>query len=457
MSIHDIDIVTVSYNAPELLQGLLTSLRRFYPNRIHVVDGSDAGQLPRIREVAAGVAGVELHEMGYNIHHGPGLAWAIQHLPLSPRVLFMDTDIVVLRAGFLESLAEALQPGDYGAGGVAYVNRDGFDIPYGYGAVAYLHPPCMLCNLDVMKQWPMPIKHGAPMVAPMLALHDAGRSDLLRSLDWAKNDVLMGTEKIFIDHIGRGTSTATGGYHLEEWMTEVQAKMAARQHNPTAEVASELRAGAYNPDLLALIPATASAVLEVGCSTGGLAQAVKATRPACHYIGVEFDAQAAEMAARHCDRVLALDIESGGPALFADYADRDCWVFGDVLEHLRDPWKVLSQIRKVLPAHGCVVASVPNAQHWSIQARLAVGEFRYEGTGLLDRTHLRWFTRVTLFELFQAVGLRIEAGVPRIFDEPGRDKVLPAIRAMAVAMGRDPEGAVRDALPLQYVVRAVLA
>jgi SAM-dependent methyltransferase len=457
MSVHDIDIVTVSYNAPELLRGLLTSLRKFYPNKVHVVDGSDAETVPSIRAAVEGIEGVELHEMGYNIHHGPGMAWAIQNLPLSSRVLFMDTDIVVLREGFLESLADSLRPGDYGAGGVAYVNRDGFDIAYGYGAVPYLHPPCMLCNLDVLRRWPMPIKHGAPMVSAMLSLHDNGQSELLRNVDWAKNDVLMGTEKIYIDHIGRGTSTATGGYHLEEWMAETQSKVAARQAAAAAAAPGVPPPGNYNPDLFALIPAGAKAVLEVGCSTGGLARAVKATRPTCHYLGVEFDARAAEMAKQYCDDVVALDIESGGSVLFEKYRDRDCWVFGDVLEHLRDPWKVLSEIRKVLPAGGCVVASVPNVQHWSVQARLAVGDFRYEGTGLLDRTHLRWFTRVTLFELFQAAGLRIEAGVPRVFDEPGREAVLPAIRAMAAAMGRDPEGAVRDALPLQYVVRAVPA
>ena len=128
-----------------------------------------------------------------------------------------------------------------------------------------------------------------------------------------------------------------------------------------------------------------------------------------------------------------------------------------MLEHLRDPWTVLRKIREVLPPGGCVVASVPNAQHWSLQAKLAVGEFRYESAGLLDRTHLRWFTRVTLFELFAKAGLRIEAGVPRIFDEPGREPILAAIRQMALAQGRDADAAVRDALPLQYVVRAVAA
>ncbi len=447
-SIQAIPVVTVSYNSPELLQGLLSSLRQFYPNKVHVVDGSTPEHVDRIRAVAAGFENVELHVMGYNIHHGPGMAWAITELPLSGPVLFLDTDIVIRRAGFLELLAEALRPGDYGAGGVAYVNRDGFDIPYAYGAVPYLHPPCMLCNVEVMRQWPLPIKHGAPMVAPMRALHDAGKSELLRHLDWCGNDVLMGTKKVYVDHIGQGTSQATGSYNLDEWFAEVRAKQAAQALPPPA---------GHNPDLLALIPPTAKAIVEIGCSTGALAHAVNSSRPDVHYIGVELDPKAAEIAARFCDGVQALDLEATDDSQFRGYASRDCWVFGDVLEHLRDPWKVLQRIRAVLPPGGCVVASIPNVQHWSLQGRLSVGDFRYESGGLLDRTHLRWFTRVTIFELFQSAGFRIEAGVPRIFDEPGREPVLNAIRQMAMAMGRDPEGAVRDALPLQYVVRAVAA
>ena len=453
--VRDIPIVTVSYNAPQLLQGLLVSLRRFYPhNPVHVVDGSDAANQSAIKGVCDAIDGVTLHAMGYNIHHGPGMAWAIQNLGLQGRVLFMDTDIVVLREGFIESLAEALQPGDYGAGGVAYVNREGFDIPYAYGAVAYLHPPCMLCNVEVMRLWPMPIKHGAPMVAPMLALHDAGKSGLLKAVEWCGNDVLMGTRKVYIDHIGMGTSSATGGYHLEEWFAEVQARQAAKKAKAAP---TEAPGEGYNPDLLAMIPPQARAIVEVGCSTGSLAYALKRQRPEVHYLGLELDPKAAEIAARYCDGVSALNIEEADGSLYRDYASRDCWVFGDVLEHLRDPWAVLAKIREVLPPGGCVVASVPNAQHWSLQAKLSVGEFRYESAGLLDRTHLRWFTRVTLFELFAKAGLRIEAGVPRIFDEPGREPILNAIRQMAEAQGRDPEGAVRDALPLQYVVRAVAA
>ena len=95
------------------------------------------------------------------------------------------------------------------------------------------------------------------------------------------------------------------------------------------------------------------------------------------------------------------------------------------------------------------------AQHWSIQARLNRGDFRYEDSGLLDRTHLRWFTRTTMRELFVSSGFQIETGVPLIFNQPGRDLVLQSIRAMATALGADPELAVTDALATQYVVRAI--
>jgi hypothetical protein len=108
-----------------------------------------------------------------------------------------------------------------------------------------------------------------------------------------------------------------------------------------------------------------------------------------------------------------------------------------------------------MPSEGCVVACIPNAQHWSIIAKLSIGDFRYVESGLLDKTHLRWFTRQTIIELFVNAGFNIVEGQPRIFDEPSRDQFLPLIREMAIACGVDPEIAANDATPLQYVVRAV--
>jgi hypothetical protein len=79
--------------------------------------------------------------------------------------------------------------------------------------------------------------------------------------------------------------------------------------------------------------------------------------------------------------------------------------------------------------------------------------FRYEDAGLLDRTHLRWFTRITIKELFESTGFAIVEGGARIFDQPS-EVVLSAIRELAYASNADPELAAADALPLQWVVRA---
>lgn len=211
----------------------------------------------------------------------------------------------------------------------------------------------------------------------------------------------------------------------------------------------------HNPDLLTFIPKDCRKLVEVGCSSGALAREYRKLNPGCCYVGVEIDADYAERAVPFCSTVHTMDIEAAPAGFFAANADADCWVFGDALEHLRDPWRLLAEIRRHLPLGGQVVACVPNVQHWSVQARLACGVFRYEDEGLLDRTHLRWFTRSTLIELFAATGFRVVEGLPRVFAEPEREAALAVIRRMAEVCGADPEQAVADAKPMQFVVRAL--
>ncbi len=211
----------------------------------------------------------------------------------------------------------------------------------------------------------------------------------------------------------------------------------------------------HNPDLLRFIPETAKNIIEVGCSSGALAREFKLAHPDCHWLGIEIDPHFAKVAQLHCDQTLSMDIESATQDFWGNTVHADCWIFGDTLEHLRDPWSILRAIRQRIPTHGSVVACIPNAQHWSIQAKLSIGDFRYETSGLLDRTHLRWFTRQTIFEMFSQTGFNIEAGMSRIFNEPHKDLFLPIIEKMATAAGVDAELAKQDSLALQYVVRAV--
>lgn len=211
---------------------------------------------------------------------------------------------------------------------------------------------------------------------------------------------------------------------------------------------------AHNPDLLNMMYPNLISVIEIGCSSGALAREYKKRYPNCDYFGVDIDSTYLERAKTFCDGVAACDLDLATSEFFQEHAQRACWVFGDTLEHFKDPWKVLRNIRRVIPGDASVVACIPNAQHWSLVAKLATGDFRYVESGLLDRTHLRWFSRQTIVELFQETGFVIEAGVPRIFDEPARDSFLPMIANLAKASGVPPDLAVNDAIPLQWVVRA---
>lgn len=211
----------------------------------------------------------------------------------------------------------------------------------------------------------------------------------------------------------------------------------------------------YNPDILKIMPGNLRRVIEVGCSSGALARAYCSINPECIYIGIEIDPDYAEVAKTSCNEVICENIESLAEEKFLRLFPSDCWIFGDTLEHLYDPWGLLRRIKPQLSADAQIIACIPNAQHWSIQANLNGGLFRYEDQGLMDRTHIRWFTKTTIIELFESTGYKIIEGFPRVFDEPAREKVLPSIRAMALAIGVDPDQAANNAIPLQWVIRAI--
>ena len=132
----------------------------------------------------------------------------------------------------------------------------------------------------------------------------------------------------------------------------------------------------------------------------------------------------------------------------------DIVIFGDVLEHLYDPWSVLKKVRSILPVDGQIACCIPNAQHWSMQARLSIGDWRYADAGLLDRTHIRFFTRQTIIELLQGAGFEITEIVPRYVHNPNADKFLDIIKNLAATTGADPKIARADASVFQYIVKA---
>lgn len=432
--IASIPVVTVSYNSPDLIEALLRTFRQFYSNKVYVIDGSRPEIAAQIAPVAARFADVEFIPFGYNIHHGPGMTWAIENLPLTGEVLFLDSDVEIKRPGFLESLQSHLEPGMWGVGGIQQVNEQGYDRPDD-GPVAYLHPACMLVNMDVVRQWPLPIKHGAPLIPTMLALHRAGRADLIRHVDWVKDDFNAPDAIHYIKHPWQGTVKRTGGYHYD------------------------LPAGGAEVDayLLHFMPQDAQRVVDVGCGDGTFAKAYRARFPIVRYTGIEKDAARAGLARPHCDFVFDADIEAPSEQLLAHTQGADCWVLGDVLSATRDPAAVLALVRRQIAPGGKLVLSVRNAQHWSIFARLALGDLHYRADTPVAPGDLHLFTRATILDLLRESGFAFLGGTPVVRDEPQRDAFLPAIQALAQAGGSDGALAVQDAQAWQFVILAQAA
>ena len=143
-------------------------------------------------------------------------------------------------------------------------------------------------------------------------------------------------------------------------------------------------------------------VIDFGCAVGDFAQML--TAKGCQVTGVEVNAKAAKVAEQYCEQVIVVDLDFVSLAEILPQQAFDVVVFGDVLEHLRDPWKVLEETRQLLKPEGYVVASIPNIAHGAIRLALLQGRFEYMTQGILDNTHLRFFTRKTVEELFARSG-----------------------------------------------------
>lgn len=193
-------------------------------------------------------------------------------------------------------------------------------------------------------------------------------------------------------------------------------------------------------NLLGIIPRGAKRVLDVGCGTGVLGAALK-ERGAEEVIGVELNRQIAGEAERRLDRIVVGDVEQIKLLFPKGYFD--CIVYGNVLEHLKDPWSVLLKYKQYLNQDGCVVASIPNVRYYSVIWGLLQGRWKYQESGCLDRSHLRFFARRDVESLFKEAGYQIEL-LRRTYFPRRRDNILKRMTF----------GPLRDFIVFQYLIVA---
>jgi 2-polyprenyl-3-methyl-5-hydroxy-6-metoxy-1,4-benzoquinol methylase len=153
-----------------------------------------------------------------------------------------------------------------------------------------------------------------------------------------------------------------------------------------------------------LVRSDARRILDVGCGFGTMGKELK-KKFGAEVWGIEIESGCAHQASMVLDRFLKGSIESNIPNLPHSYFDTI--IFADVLEHLYNPWQVLKDIKSKLADGGEIIASIPNVSHWFVIKQLLSGNFPYCRHGLLDISHIRFFTLASALAMFGNAGYQI--------------------------------------------------
>lgn len=158
-------------------------------------------------------------------------------------------------------------------------------------------------------------------------------------------------------------------------------------------------------EMLPFFPAGSQKVLDVGCGEGWFGKSIK-DKHQSEVWGVDISSKSIEIAKKNIDKAFCINISENHSDIPDHYFDSI--FFNDVLEHLIDPYTLLKDIKCKLKDDGVVVASIPNMRHFRVLHKLLFKkDFEYEESGIMDKTHLRFFTQKSMIRMFQEAGYEI--------------------------------------------------
>ena len=203
-------------------------------------------------------------------------------------------------------------------------------------------------------------------------------------------------------------------------------------------------------------------VLELGCAGGALGAALKARHPGALVAGVDMGKHAVERARGRLDRVVQADLDGFDFALAGfERGTIDTVIAIDVLEHLANPWRLLERLKPWLAPDAQVLACIPNMRNITIAAQLLLnGSFEYDERGLLDITHLRFFTLQGVDRLFTETGYRVEERQSILLPslEPlyfaNKDKASVMVRVGRMTLTDVKPNEIEELCAAQFLIRA---
>ena len=199
-------------------------------------------------------------------------------------------------------------------------------------------------------------------------------------------------------------------------------------------------------EIAPLLPQHLGRVLEIGAGSGATLAWLKHAYGAEWVGGIELMPEAANRANPAVDQMWCGDIESMR-SLPVNQSSLDCVLCLDVLEHLRDPWTTANRLAQLLAPSGVLIASIPNVQCIHNVRRLLRGRWDYQDSGLLDRTHLRFFTRATAISLIRDAGLRVDMVRAPSLETRGKERLANRLTF----------GLFSDFFAVQFLIRGIKA
>lgn len=196
-------------------------------------------------------------------------------------------------------------------------------------------------------------------------------------------------------------------------------------------------------DIESLLPEVCGSVLEIGCGAGGTLRWLKQSGRSVHTCGIELMPQAAAQAREHVDELLEGDADEVVRKMIYEGRQFNLILCLDVLEHLVDPWGMMLMLQKLLAPTGIVIASIPNVRNIDAVLPLVFrGRWDYTEEGILDKTHIRFFTRESALSLMSTGRLEVFRCIPR----------MPHPQSKRAVLNRITLGRLSDFLAVQYVI-----
>lgn len=222
-----------------------------------------------------------------------------------------------------------------------------------------------------------------------------------------------------------------------------------------------LNLDSVNAGLLEMIPQPPANVLDVGCFCGGNGRWLRAKFPECRLTGIELLEKAAAIASKDYHRVIPkrfedVDFELDGLAS----GSFDAIIAADVLEHLYNPWQALLRLKPLASPSGALYASIPNVRNLRVIQTLAKGFWPYEGAGIKDVTHLRFFTQAEVLKMFRETGWKVDALEFRLDPSllpltEGRDlSSISALELDGLTLTKLSQDDLMEFLTIQFLLRA---